>query len=133
MATVDNRDPSDDIAMVSAHAHTSNKEYSSPQVLDTQVIGRPPLSELQVNLHQQGEMADRSLELVIRNISKANPERLDPKLQSKEAGSDMESWSSDGYLEEPFGSLNNAQPPEGSIESMDLQCEKGGDISDRSL
>lgn len=56
MAVVDNRDPSDDIAMVSAHAHTSNKEYSSPQVLDTQVIGRPPLSELQVNLHQQGEM-----------------------------------------------------------------------------
>lgn len=35
MAAVDNHDPSDDIAMVSAHAHTSNKEYSSPQVLDT--------------------------------------------------------------------------------------------------
>lgn len=45
----------------------------------------------------------------------------------------MKSWSSDGYLEEPLSSLNNAQLPEGSIESMDMQCEKGGDISDRSL
>ncbi|KAF3975345.1 hypothetical protein CMV_001381 [Castanea mollissima] len=102
MAVVDNRDLSDDIAMPSAHAHTLS------------------------------EMADKSLEVDIRNISKANLKRLDPKLWSKEARSDMESWSSDGYLEEPLGSLSNAQPPERSTESMDMQCEKGGVVGLRT-
>nr|POF14756.1 hypothetical protein CFP56_43603 [Quercus suber] len=103
MVVLDNHDPSVDMDLATVHSLTSS------------------------------EMAERSLEAEIKNISKANLKRIDPNLQSKEAGRDMESWSSDGYLEEPPGSTSNVLPPKGSTESMDMQCENGGDFSVHSF
>lgn len=69
----------------------------------------------------------------IRNISKANLKRIDPRLHSKVTEKDAEAWNLAGSTEKPPGNTSSVQPNQRTTKDMDMQCEKGGDVLNRSL
>ena len=87
-----------------------------------------PLGESSTHKHEEGVNQNSSMDIEIRNISKANLKRIDPKIRFKEADRDGEVLLPDTHNVVDPGFSSKDQGDELTQTERDMQVDKGGDV-----
>ncbi|KAK7848170.1 hypothetical protein CFP56_005444 [Quercus suber] len=79
-----------EVVMIKDSGYGFKADGNNNMVVTPQEAGRPPLVEISTNKHEAGVNHQSSSDGAMRNISKANLKRIDPKIHSKNADRDGE-------------------------------------------
>lgn len=107
-------------------------DNNTNNIFTLQEAVRPPLVEISTK-HEKGYNQTLSMDIEIRNISKANLKRIDLKIRSKKADKDGEALQPDKRDAVDPGKSSNDQGVERTQLERDMQVDKGGDVSSHLL
>lgn len=123
----------EDIVMNEDSGYGFKADNNTNNIFTLQEAVRPPLVEISTKKHEKGYNQTLSMDIEIRNISKANLKRIDLKIRSKKADKDGEALQPDKRDAVDPGKSSNDQGVELTQLERDMQVDKGGDVSNHLL